>query len=361
MSPKILVYGAGPLGSLFAARLLQAGHDVSLLARGKRLAQLRKHGLVLENVQTGEQSVAHPTLVEQLAPSDAYDLVLVIMRKNCAASTLPSLQANRRTPNVLFMMNNAAGPGEFIAALGTARVLVGFPSSAGYRKEHIICYLGGSAERIISIPFGEADGSITERTRQVAEVLASMPGYQAEIHTDMDAWLKTHVALLMPSLVAALYACGTDNYRLARTRDGVVLAGRAIREAFRVLQALGIPITPKGMKLFQLLPEPLLVPYAQRLLQAETMQTALVGHALAARDEIKYLADEFLALAGQTDVPIPNIELLSLLSTRPLLIPDGSAEIPLDWRSTAAALAGAAGFLALGALLAWALTRKRRS
>jgi 2-polyprenyl-6-methoxyphenol hydroxylase-like FAD-dependent oxidoreductase len=34
---KILVYGAGPLGSLFAGRLHQAGHAVSLLARGQRL------------------------------------------------------------------------------------------------------------------------------------------------------------------------------------------------------------------------------------------------------------------------------------------------------------------------------------
>ncbi|MEV3950585.1 2-dehydropantoate 2-reductase N-terminal domain-containing protein [Streptomyces halstedii] len=32
---KLLVYGAGVLGSLFAARLHEAGHDVSLLARGR--------------------------------------------------------------------------------------------------------------------------------------------------------------------------------------------------------------------------------------------------------------------------------------------------------------------------------------
>ncbi|MFN2110632.1 MAG: ketopantoate reductase family protein, partial [Anaerolineae bacterium] len=41
---KILIYGAGPLGSVFAARLHQGGHDVSILARGQRLADLREHG-----------------------------------------------------------------------------------------------------------------------------------------------------------------------------------------------------------------------------------------------------------------------------------------------------------------------------
>jgi hypothetical protein len=55
----------------------------------------------------------------------------------------------------------------------------------------------------------------------------------AEIRTDMDIWLKYHVAFLFPSLAPALYAAGTDNYCLARTRDLVVLALRAMREGFR--------------------------------------------------------------------------------------------------------------------------------
>ncbi len=38
---RVLVYGAGVLGSLYSARLRQAGHDVILLARGHRLADLR--------------------------------------------------------------------------------------------------------------------------------------------------------------------------------------------------------------------------------------------------------------------------------------------------------------------------------
>ncbi len=60
---KILVYGTGPLGSLFAARLQTAGHDVSILARGQRLIDLREHGIVLEDALTGARTTTYVTVV----------------------------------------------------------------------------------------------------------------------------------------------------------------------------------------------------------------------------------------------------------------------------------------------------------
>jgi ketopantoate reductase len=47
---KILVFGAGVVGTLYAARLQEAGHQVTVLARNSRLADVRRHGLVLEDV-----------------------------------------------------------------------------------------------------------------------------------------------------------------------------------------------------------------------------------------------------------------------------------------------------------------------
>jgi len=44
---KIAAIGAGGVGGYFGARLAQAGHDVSFLARGKHLAALQKDGLTL--------------------------------------------------------------------------------------------------------------------------------------------------------------------------------------------------------------------------------------------------------------------------------------------------------------------------
>ncbi len=341
---KILVYGSGPLGSLFAARLQQGGNEVSILARGRRLAQLREHGVVLVDVQTHEQTVTPVNVVEQLAPDDAYDLVLVIMRKNHALQILPVLAANRHTPNVLFLMNNAAGPGALVDALGREPVLIGFPNSAGYREGYTIHCLTGTEEDKAFVPFGEVDGRITERTQEVARILESAPGFGAQIRTDMDTWLKYHVALLFPSLAPAMRAAGVDNYRLARTRDLVVLAVRAMREAFRVLEYLGLPVTPPKFKVIQWLPEPVLVLLLQRMLANPLMETALVRHAEAARDEVQHLIGEFMALARTTPVPTPTIDrLLRYYEPDAPQVPDGSAEIPLHWNGLLAALAALAG------------------
>jgi choline dehydrogenase-like flavoprotein len=53
---KILVYGAGVLGSLYAARLADSENDVTILARGQRLIDIRSNGIVLEDVATRRQT-----------------------------------------------------------------------------------------------------------------------------------------------------------------------------------------------------------------------------------------------------------------------------------------------------------------
>jgi hypothetical protein len=111
-----------------------------------------------------------------------------------------------------------------------------------------------------------------------------------------------------------------------------VLTVRAVREGFRVLRALGLPVTPSKYRLFEWVPEPVLVLMLQRLLVHELMEVAMVKHANAARDEVQHLADEFLALARATPVSTPTIDrLYPHLDPDTPLVPEGSAEIPLRW------------------------------
>ena len=107
---RVLIFGAGVLGSLYGARLAEAGNDVAVLARGRRLGELRARGVVLEDVRSGARTATPVRIVSELAPDDPYDVVVVLVRKTQLASVLPPLAASRATPNVLVMVSNPSGP-----------------------------------------------------------------------------------------------------------------------------------------------------------------------------------------------------------------------------------------------------------
>lgn len=46
---KILIYGAGVLGSYLAHVLVRGDNDVTMLARGQRFKELKKNGLIIRH------------------------------------------------------------------------------------------------------------------------------------------------------------------------------------------------------------------------------------------------------------------------------------------------------------------------
>lgn len=350
---KILVYGAGVLGSLYAARLQRIGHNVTLLARGQRLEELRQYGIHLVNEANGEKTVTQVDLIDKLEPDQAFDLVMVLLRKNQLPEALPALAANHFTPNVLFMVNNAAGPAALTAALGRHRVLLGFPGAGGARIEGVVRYQLAPTQHTT---IGELNGAVSRRIQQIAWILREA-GFPVAICSDMDAWLKTHVAVVSPA-ANAVYMAGGDIYRLARTRDALVLLIRAAREGLRVVRRLGYPITPARIQLLQCVPEPLLVKVLEKVLATESAQLVIARHANAARDEMQVLAEEFKRLAEQAVVTTPAMDRLAAFID-PQLPPmdDGTRSIPLNWRGIIAAT----GLLtAFGITLGWLCSRRRK-
>lgn len=131
---KVLIVGAGVIGSFNAARLKDGGVDVTLLARGNRLAELQESGVVLEDAFKGTRSVTRLPLVDTVEPEDQYDLAIVIVRRNQIRSVLPMLAENHKVPTILFLGNNAAGQNDLIEALGRERVLIGVVNAGGERR-----------------------------------------------------------------------------------------------------------------------------------------------------------------------------------------------------------------------------------
>jgi 2-dehydropantoate 2-reductase len=298
---RILILGAGVVGSFNAARLFEAGQDVTLLARGRRLEELREHGVVLEDIRSGRSTTTKVPLVDRLESEDAYDLAIVPVRRNQIAALLPALAQNHHISSVLFLGNNAAGPREMIEALGRERVLIGMPNVAGARQDHVVRYLWW---RRIQLIFGEVDGVITPRTEAIARIFRSA-GLHARVVKNIDAWQKTHAAG-MPAMAGAIYMAGGEVRRLARRPDVLRLYLQAFREALRALRAVGIPLRPFATRLMEWMPAPILLFGMRRFCNSRLAVMAGLDQVMNAYvDEMKELADELRAILRQSGLPSP--------------------------------------------------------
>jgi 2-dehydropantoate 2-reductase len=346
---RILVYGAGVLGSLYGARLQESGNDVTILARGQRLADIREHGIVLVDALSGRRGVTRVATSERLAAEDAYDLIVVLVRRDQVDVLLPALAANIGTPNILFMVNNPLGYDEWIRAVGRDRLLVGFAGAGGTREGHVVsCSVVPGMLQATTL--GEPDGSTSPRLRHIAATFRAA-GFPVALSRNMDAWQKTHVAWVSP-VANAIYMAGGSNYRLAHTRDGLVLLVRAVREGFAVLRALRVPVTPARHRLWKLMPEPLLVIALSRVLNTRMAEIVATRHANAARDEMRLVAEEFKSLASRAGMRTPAMDRLAEhIDPAQPSAPEGSTELPLDMRGLWLALGALAGLFATAVVL----------
>ncbi|HEY3685286.1 MAG TPA: 2-dehydropantoate 2-reductase N-terminal domain-containing protein [Streptosporangiaceae bacterium] len=286
---KLLVYGAGVLGSLLSVRLHEAGHDVSLLARGERLAALRRHGVRLaEGDSPDVRRVPVPVVAH---PAGAYDLIAVVVRTHQVDAVLESLAGLEG--DVLFLLSWAAGAEPLGAVIGHERVLLGFPTGGGTMDGDVVRYRATSlTTRLIPMPIGEPDGRATPRLERVTRAFRAA-GINAKAEPRMDAWLKTHTAFAVPLGQAANAAGGP--VALARDPDAVRGMIRLMRRNLAAMP--GRPV-PRGFAALQTLPEGLLVAMLRRFLRSPTAaHSGLANTSPAETAELQRMAEQMRAYA----------------------------------------------------------------
>ncbi|SEP46259.1 ketopantoate reductase family protein [Amycolatopsis saalfeldensis] len=287
---KVLVYGAGAVGSVHAARLHEAGHDVSLLARGERLATLRRDGLRLAE---GDSPVVRRLPVPVVEhPAGGYDLTVVMVRAHQVDAVLESLAG--LDGDVLFLLNWAAGAEPLGAVIGRERVLLGFPAAAGVLDGDVVRYRAASAvTRLVPMPIGEPGGRATPRLDRILAAFRAT-GINARAEPRMDDYLRTHAAFAVP-LEQATNAAGGP-VALAADPDAVRQAVRRMRQH---LAALPTAPVPRGFAALRIIPEGLLVAMLRRFLRSPTAaHSGLVNTAPAATAELECVAEQLRAYAG---------------------------------------------------------------
>jgi 2-dehydropantoate 2-reductase len=304
---RILVVGAGVNGSICAVSLHRAGIDVKVLARGKRCEEIRNEGIIIEDVLKKTKSVTQVSVKDQLGPEDAYDYILVVVRKNQVPDLLPTLARNS-TPNIVFMLNNPSGPDEWCRALGKERVLMGFVFGAGRREGDIIRGMAnissGLAGRLWPSPFGELDGTITPRLKRLIGIFRRA-GLSAAPSAHISDYLATH-ASLVAVLAAFVMARGYDHESLMHyAKADVFLLVDAMRQMLDVLRADGIRVTPSGMSAIKVIPRWIRVAAIRAALPSRFMEVGGIYHISQAPDEMAQLVYEVKALVDRSGLSVP--------------------------------------------------------
>jgi 2-dehydropantoate 2-reductase len=303
---KILVWGAGVIGTLYAGRLQDAGHQVTVLARSFRLADIRRYGLVLEDVESGAQSVSWVDTAEQLSAEDVYDMALITVRREQLAEVIPDLMANKNIPTIVFMLNNPLGSAGLVDALGADRVVLGFPGAGGALEGYVVRYVL-IAQQPTTI--GEPGGNLTSRLRVLADELRAS-GFKTRIDADMNSWLLSH-AFFVTAVTGAIYLAGGNCERLSHSQMLLNLMISGVREGFNAVRLLAHAVRPFPLKVvFCWLPRPFAVYYWRHFFSNPMAEHVFARHALHASAEMHTLAAECCLLVTKSGVAAPALNQL---------------------------------------------------
>jgi 2-dehydropantoate 2-reductase len=178
--------------------------------------------------------------------------------------------------------------------IGHQRVLLSFPTVAGTMDGDVVRYRPPNfMTRRFPTPIGEPDGRATPRLERIVRALRTA-GINAKAEPQMDAWLKTHAAFVVPLGQAVLAAGGPR--ALADDPDAVRAMIRLMRQN---LAAMPTPPVPRGFVALQTLPEGLLVAMLRRFLRSPTAAHSGLDSATPAVEaaELERMAEQMRAYA----------------------------------------------------------------
>jgi len=306
---RVLIYGAGVIGSIFAGKIAQAGYEVSILARKSRYKELNESGLILNNAITSNIDTITIPVINSLAEDDIYDYILAVVQNTQIDSILPVLAKNK-SKNIVFVVNNPSGYEKYINSVGYERILIGFPSAGGERKNGIVSYFIGTGIMKVfqSTTFGELNGKKTERLLNLIKIFKKAK-FSPEICSNMDAWQKTHIAVVMP-IGKALYKFDSNNYQLARSYKTIKKMIMANRECYKVLKSMNVKITPGKLNFFYM-PVFILAPVFMIIMNTKFAEFAMAKHTIAAKEEMKELESLFREFINTSGIKTPSLDWLS--------------------------------------------------
>lgn len=243
---KILVYGAGALGSVFGGFLSDGGHDVTLLGRKWHIERIEEDGLFISGIW-GTKIIDNLKLASDFSEIKGdFDLILVTVKSYDTEEAGKDIKKILGEETLVIHLQNGLGNAEILLKyipedrLITGRVIFGVEIEPGMVEITV------SADETVIGTLGSVPGPTLMR---VADIFsrAEIPCRTAN-DISKYLWAKTLYNCALNPLATLLevpYGFLADNEYTIRIMDGV------IDEIYDVGSLLGVkfdPETPEGYK-----------------------------------------------------------------------------------------------------------------
>lgn len=231
----IAVIGAGAIGSAIGAGLSRSGDQVTLIARGQRLAWLRDHPLELERQDRITQ--VRVAVADWSGLTQPVDLAILCIKTGDLAAAVGALAPCLAPGASVVTLQNGVEAPDFVAeALPQAGVLAG--------RVHGFFELDGQRLRHVGVAPTVALGGINPAGKAAEQGVAAVlirAGFDCTLSADIrrDLWVKFMLAASLGGVAAAL---DVPAGQVCQTHGGEAMLHEAASEIVRLGQACGVAL-----------------------------------------------------------------------------------------------------------------------
>lgn len=301
---RVVILGAGAIGSYLGLRLAAAGHDTTVVARGSRLAEVTAAGLAVE--MDGAVMRHRVKAVADCAGLAPADCLILCAKTHDVAAALETIAPALGRETVLVTTQNGVTTPEQVAARYLHSPVIA-------TRIHGFFELAAGTVRHVGVPpsllIGPASSSAAYRVAEVCAMLRQA-GIDAAISTDIaaDLWEKF---VLTSALGGVGAATGLNAGALRADPVSWRLLADAVGEVCRLAQRRGValPADTAARTLDFIAGFP---PDATTSLMRDMMA--------GVPSEYESLTGAVLRLAEQCDFPVPTFRRLeAMLRTKGLV------------------------------------------
>ena len=220
---KFAVMGTGEFGGRYGGLLVQAGLDVTFIARGQRYAEIKRNGLHIQLSSQGRRTdLAHVQVLDAPSKVGPVDVVIFAVKNYHVEEAAAQIKPLLGDATIVLPLQNGVTAAERIATM------VG--------RKYVLGYATGQPNAI-----GELDGPVTPRVQAIWEVLKGAGVNVAAVDDiRVPLWNKLiGYAGISPTLVAR-----ADFGQAVASPEIRRLVWEAGEEAAAVARADGVHIAP---------------------------------------------------------------------------------------------------------------------